>query len=410
MAHVTLALPHSGWHHVAQRIPSLSGCEGNFKYNEHMPATLNTFIARYGVAILYFASFLLAGIILDQALGAFLRSPLLRRLSRLLSAVVRSLRGIISLSLGLVGLWIAFVHIKPFLRQLSKDLFPNKTAEYLPSTVEHWFTVLTILLITIFLARLLGRFISYYTASDSSRIPASSIFTNLAKVIIYVVGVALILSRVGVSLTPIITTLGIGGVAIGLALQPTLGNLFAGIQIVSSHQIEPGDFVRLASGDEGTVEDVTWSNTTIRKVTSELIVVPNSVLGQEPVINFSRNNHQHTLVVPGMVTANTDALRLERIVREVANEVMLNSHYTYKAATPNFRLTATTAGGISFNTILPIISYRSEPVVRSEFLELLVERFAAEGIELARPLIPMPQTLPASSTTPPPTSNGSTLP
>ncbi|MCL2654541.1 MAG: mechanosensitive ion channel family protein [Coriobacteriia bacterium] len=352
-----------------------------------MSPALSTFTTRYGVAILYFASFLLVGILLDQALGAFLRSTLLRRTGRLFSAVVRSLRGIISLSLGLIGVWIAFGRTKAFLKEVSKDLYAKEPAGYLSGLISHWLTVLTILLITIFLARLIGRFISYYTASDGSRIPASSIFTNLVKVVIYIIGVALILSQLGVSLTPIITTLGIGGVAIGLALQPTLGNLFAGIQIVSSHQIEPGDFVRLASGDEGTVEDVTWSNTTIRKITSELIVVPNSVLGQEPVINFSRNNHQHTLVVPGMVVVGTDVLRLERVVREVANEIMASSHYTYKGATPAFRLTATTAGGISFNTILPIISYRSEPVVRSEFLELLVERFAAEHIELARPLL-----------------------
>jgi len=353
-----------------------------------MPAPLNTFIARYGVAILYFASFLLAGILLDQALGAFLRSPLLRRLNRLLSAIIRSFRGIIGLALGLVGFWLAFSHLS----RASQNKFPD--------VVGKGFAILSILLVTVFLGRLIGRFIGFYTASDNTRISSSSIFTNLVKAIIYIIGVAIILSQLGVSLTPLITTLGIGGVAIGLALQPTLGNLFAGIQIVSSHQIEPGDFVRLASGDEGTVEDVTWSNTTIRKVTSELIVVPNSVLGQEPVINFSRNNHQHTLVVPGMVVAGTDVLRLERVVREVANEVMLNSHYTYKGASPNFRLTATTSGGISFNTILPIISYRSEPVVRSEFLELLVERFAAEGIEMVRSSVVV------SAPTAPPTSPG----
>lgn len=363
---------------------------GETLYNGHMPAPLTTFIARYGVAILYFASFLLAGIVLDQALGAFLRSAQVRKLGRLFSAVIRSLRGIIGLACGLVGFWIAFIHVRQILVRNYPDL------KQLPNTVTDWLITLTILLITIFLARLIGRFISYYTASDNTRISSSSIFTNLVKVVIYIIGIAVILGQRGVSITPIITTLGIGGVAIGLALQPTLGNLFSGIQIVTSHQIEPGDFVRMASGDEGTVEDVTWSNTTIRKTTSELVIVPNSVLGKEPVINFSRNNYQHTLVIPGVVAPGTDVLHLERVVREVANEVMLSSHYAYKAASPAFRLTATTAGGISFNTVLPIISYRSESIVRSEYLERLVERFAAEGIELARPLAPLAPATPAA--------------
>ncbi len=358
-----------------------------------MSTALSTFITRYGVAILYFASILLVGVILDLALGSFLRSAWLRNLSRLFSAVIRSLRGITSWALGIIGLWMAFYRLPKLTGGTPPEpgYFTLILGEKVPTTsIHHWLAVATLLVATVFLARIAGRFIDFYTASDSTRIPAGSIFTNLVKALIYLVGVVLILRQFNVSLTPIITTLGIGGVAIGLALQPTLGNLFAGIQIVTSHQIEPGDFVRLASGDEGTVEDVTWSNTTIRKVTSELIIVPNSVLGKEPVINFSRSNHQHTLVVPSMVAPETDVLHLERVVREAASETMRTSHYTYKGAAPAFRLTSTTGGGISFNTILPIISYRSEGPVRSEFLEILVERFTAEGIKLARPLAPAP--------------------
>jgi len=348
-----------------------------------MSTTLATFIGRYGVAILFFAGFLLVGLILDQALGAFLRSASLRNKSRLLSAVVRSFRGITSLAFGLVGFWLAFIRVKTI---LARDT----------STINKVLVAATIAIVTIFLARLAGRFINVYTDSDSSRIPTSSIFTNLIRVVIYIIGVALVLSASGVSITPIITTLGIGGVAIGLALQPTLGNLFAGVQIVTSHRIEPGDFVRLASGDEGTVEDVTWSNTTIRKPTSELVIVPNSVLGAQPVINFSRNNYQHSLVVPLIVAADTNLLHLERVVREIADETVRSSHYTYKAAAPVFRLTALSPAGISFNMILPVISYRSEGTVKSEFLERLSGRFTAEGIELAKPLAPAPAAPPAA--------------
>ncbi|MCL2332111.1 MAG: mechanosensitive ion channel family protein [Actinomycetia bacterium] len=364
-----------------------------------MSTALNTFTVRYGVAILYFASFLLAGVVLDLALGRFLRSVQMRNLSRMFSAVIRSLRGITSWALGVIGLWMAFYRLPkisggpfgdPGYQTFNTLILGEKVRT---TTIQHWLTVATLLVATIFLARIAGRFIDFYTESDSARISSSSIFTNLVKAVIYIIGVVFVLNELKVSITPIITTLGIGGVAIGLALQPTLGNLFAGIQIVSSHQIEPGDFVRIASGDEGTVEDVTWSNTTIRKVTSELIVVPNSVLSKEPVINFSRSNHQHTLVVPSMVAPETDVLHLERVVRDVANETMRRSHYTYKGAAPAFRLTSTTGGGISFNTILPIISYRSEGPVRSEFLELLLNRFTAEGIKLARPLAPAPVTL-----------------
>ena len=96
----------------------------------------------------------------------------------------------------------------------------------------------------------------------------------------------MMLNAVGVSITPIITALGVGGLAMALALQDTLSNLFAGIHILAEHTIRIGDFIRLETGQEGYVEDISWRTTRIRMLPNNMVIVPNSKLAQSVVVNY----------------------------------------------------------------------------------------------------------------------------
>ena len=78
----------------------------------------------------------------------------------------------------------------------------------------------------------------------------------VTKIVLFAIGGMLILDNLGVSLTPLLTTLGIGSLAVAIALQDTLGNAFAGLHIKADRPIEVGQFVRLDNGDEGYVERI----------------------------------------------------------------------------------------------------------------------------------------------------------
>jgi small-conductance mechanosensitive channel len=81
---------------------------------------------------------------------------------------------------------------------------------------------------------------------------------NLTRIVIFGIGILVILHSLGISIAPLLTALGIGGLAVALALQDTLSNLFAGLHILMTRQIKPGDYIRLESGEEGFVVDITW--------------------------------------------------------------------------------------------------------------------------------------------------------
>ena len=82
----------------------------------------------------------------------------------------------------------------------------------------------------------------------------------------------------GISIAPILTAFGVGGLAVALALQDTLANLFAGVEIAASRQLHAGDFIRLDSGDTGTVIDINWRTTVVEDVDGNRVIVPNAKL------------------------------------------------------------------------------------------------------------------------------------
>src|SRR5205823_797479 len=89
------------------------------------------------------------------------------------------------------------------------------------------------------------------------------------------------------AITPLLTALGIGGLAVSLALQDTLSNFFAGIYVLLDKPIRIGDTVKLESGHEGTMLAIGWRTTRLRNTSGEIIVVPNNKVVQSVLLNTS---------------------------------------------------------------------------------------------------------------------------
>jgi small-conductance mechanosensitive channel len=115
---------------------------------------------------------------------------------------------------------------------------------------------------------------------------SASLIATLARIALWAVAIMLILEQVGISIAPLLTALGVGGLAVALALQPTLGNLFSGLQLLASRQINPNDYVKF-DGGEGRIMDITWRNAIIEDHIGATIVVPNQQLAQATVVSYS---------------------------------------------------------------------------------------------------------------------------
>lgn len=112
--------------------------------------------------------------------------------------------------------------------------------------------------------------------------------------IVWVIGIMVGLSQIGLNLAPVLTGFGIAGVIIGFALQDTLSNFASGMMLLIYRPFDVGDFVH-AGGVDGKVSHMSLVNTTIRTFDNQIIIVPNSKIWGD-VIKMLRTNVSAVLI------------------------------------------------------------------------------------------------------------------
>ncbi len=175
---------------------------------------------------------------------------------------------------------------------------PLKYVFYSNKTMD----VIIIFSMAIAIANLAGRLLKDYVKSSDLPIPTTGLVYGIVKGTIMMIGILIILTVLGISITPLITALGVGGLAVALALQDTLANLFAGIHILMEKSIRIGDFIKLESGQEGFVEDITWRTTRVKMLPSNMVIIPNGVLAKSIVTNYYLPEKRMSLLIPVSVS------------------------------------------------------------------------------------------------------------
>ncbi len=240
--------------------------------------------------------------------------------------------------------------------------------------------------LTIVAARAAGRGVEVWARHTTGGVPSSSLLKNLARILVLAFGLFLILQNLGVQVTALVTGLGIGGLAVALALQDTLSNLFSGFQIILARQVRSGDFVQLDSGEEGYVTDIQWRNTTIRsRIDDHEIIVPNSKLANTIVTNFARPVRAFWVKVEVGISYGSDLDRVEEVTLEVARRVLDEAGMS-PSADPVLRYTGFGDSSIGFVVRMKLDEWGRQFEVRHAFIKRLHARFAEEGIEIPFPI------------------------
>jgi small-conductance mechanosensitive channel len=217
-------------------------------------------------------------------------------------------------------------------------------------------------------------------------LPASSLTRNLAWTLVLIAGLLVTLNGVGISITPMLTALGVGGLAVALALQEPLANFFAGLFITLAGQIRVGDYVKLDSGQEGYVADFSWRSTRLRMLANNLVVVPNAKLAQAIVINHHLPSPDLAVLVEVGVDYASDLRHVERVVTDVGREVMTEVTGGVPEFEPFIRYHTFGESSIDFTVILRGREFVDQYLVKHEFIKRLHARFEREGIVIPFPI------------------------
>jgi small-conductance mechanosensitive channel len=324
-----------------------------------------------------------AAIVLPSILLGFLaRWQFLTRLARYAertpwaadTAVIASMRWPLPVWCLLGGLYAAMriVSIPPLLARSAQKIL----------------LAVLVLSISFWVAGLLGRLLELRGARvDGVRAASSSgVVRTLVKVAVLAAGTLVLLGLLGISVAPLLTTMGLGGLAVAFGLRETLANLFSGMNFTLAGNINLGDFVKLGSGEEGYIEDIQWRVTRIRTLFDTVVVIPNHRLAESVVTNYHQPAPDVAILIPVGVHSASDLEEVERVTCQVGRRIM----ETIPGAVPGFdplvRYRAFGDSTIDFDVILRLRSYPDILLVRHEFIKALVRAFASEGIVIPFPV------------------------
>jgi small-conductance mechanosensitive channel len=205
------------------------------------------------------------------------------------------------------------------------------------------------------------------------------------KIVVIAVGGMIVLDNLGISLTPLLTTLGIGSLAVAIALQDTLGNFFAGLHIKADRPIEIGHFVKLQSGEEGYVERIGWRSTRIRMLPNNMVVVPNSKLVNDNITNYYLPDPELAVLVQVGVAYDSDLEKVDKVTSEVAKEALQTTPGAIATFEPFIRYHTFGESSIDFTVILRAREFTDGILLKHEFIKKLHLRYEKEGIKMAFP-------------------------
>jgi small-conductance mechanosensitive channel len=263
----------------------------------------------------------------------------------------------------------------------SSDLPPRAT-----HAIGRVLLTLWILSLTIIGARLAGDLIRFHGNGIPGALPVTTLTQTLAQLVVVIFGLLVLLNLQGVSITPILTALGVGGLAVALALQDTLSNLFAGFYIAIARQVRLGDYIRLNTGEEGYVTDIGWRSTTIRALSNNMILVPNNKLGQAVLTNFYLPEKRLGVSIQIGVSYDCDPDHVERVLLEEAQAAAQEIPGMLAEPAPGVTLDP----GFGDSALLFTLGYNVEEFrdqfrVRHELRKRILKRLRQEKIDMPFP-------------------------
>ncbi|MBI5559818.1 MAG: mechanosensitive ion channel family protein [Deltaproteobacteria bacterium] len=243
-----------------------------------------------------------------------------------------------------------------------------------------------VLSVTIAAAGFVSMLVQRSMEASKVSVPATGLSKTIIRVLVFAVGFLVILHGLGISITPFLTALGVGGFAVALAIQDTLSNIFAGVYILVEKPFSVGDYIKLDAGEEGYVADIGWRTTRIRKLQNNFVIIPNNKLSQSIITNYNLPEMKMSLLIPVSVSYDSDPDEVERLLVEEAKKAIgdvpgLLPDQPFVRFIPGFGQSS-----LDFTLNCQVSEFVDQYLVQHELRKRILKRFRAGGIEMPFPV------------------------
>ena len=333
-------------------------------------------------AIILFAS-LAIGILLNRILKQKVPAKIAIDDSEIKNIFFRALHGVPIYFSFIVGLyWIV------------------NTSSHLPEGLVKIFSYLLFAAIIFSLTRVVERTLSGFIRlkfSGTGDTSQSTLLDTIFRVLIYSSGLLVVLDYYGISIAPIITAMGVGGMAVAFGVRETLENIFSGLQLLISKQMQIGDYIKLSTGDEGKIVDINWRFISIMPPNEgSVVVIPNKVIAASVSTNYSRPREDIVLSIPIGVSYDSDLEQVEKVTVEVAREIMTEvdgyepdfneNGFDKNPLAPVVRYQNFSDSSIDFLAVLHATQFKSQYLMKHKFIKEITKRYREEGINIPFPI------------------------
>jgi small-conductance mechanosensitive channel len=278
-------------------------------------------------------------------------------------------------------LWVPLIALLLMLK------LPSVLPDWLLSLSNKLLGALLILSFTLVVARVLADSIEYYAKRHGEEVlPVTSLTKILSRWIVVLLGILILFNHLGINITPILTALGIGGLAVALALQDTLSNLFAGFYVTLGRQVRVGQRIKLDSGAEGYLIDIGWRTTTLRTPSNTLVIIPNSKLSQSVITNYNLPENPVSVTFNIGVDYASDPEHVEKVLQEEAQKAVEELPGFVKGFSPIVRFQDFGDFSLNFILVFQFESYDAQFPIWGELHKRIFKRFKQEGINIPFPV------------------------
>ena len=227
---------------------------------------------------------------------------------------------------GLGQLFFSFLESLPIPLLLIAGLYLGLESLPLPRRFEYIGSKLTLALVIVVMMYFPAKVITLALRRMAQQRPSMEQVTQPAAFVVRtlfaLLGTIIFLDNIGVTLTAVWTTLGVGSVAVALALQETLSNFFSGLYLMADRPVRLNDYIKLDSNQEGYVLRIGWRSTILRTLGNNFVVIPNSTLAKATITNYSAPETRMSYSLPVNVVYGTDPNRVEKVLLEAAHEAI----------------------------------------------------------------------------------------
>ncbi|MFH0956599.1 MAG: mechanosensitive ion channel family protein [Candidatus Aenigmatarchaeota archaeon] len=290
--------------------------------------------------------------------------------------MLEHVKGPIQVGIMLAGLYLSHEHF-PLLAPLTEQ-------------VNIAYSILIPFYVAYFISRVVGGLIDWYGVDVASKTESKlddqflPIIKKATYGAIFLITILVMLSQLGIRVETVIAAMGLGGLAVALAPQPTLANFFSGVHMVLDRPVKIGDFIELDTGDRGTVVDIGWRSTKIRTFTNTTVVLPNSKLADSKVINYDSPDSQFGFYVECGVSYDSNLEEVEKVALQTAKDVMKKCN-----GIPDFepvvRFREFGPSSINFRVTMRNKTLGDTYLAKHEFIKEIKRRFEKEGITMPFP-------------------------